>query len=84
MNIGQKATYGAIVGVAREVEGWGAVVPVDMTILPGMSGGGVFSLNGEVVGITVGVLAYPTLAGATLTGVGFAVPSIVVCGLLGR
>ena len=84
MDIGQLVTYGAIVGEAREVQEWGSVVPVDMTILPGMSGGALLSLQGEVVGISVGILAYPTLAGATVTGVGFAVPSIVVCNLLGR
>lgn len=84
MEVGQVITYGKIVGEARPMEHWAAVVPVDMTILPGMSGGALISPSGEVVGIVVGIVAYPTLAGATLTGLGVAVPSSVVCGLLGR
>lgn len=84
MDVGQVTTYGNIIGEPRPMERWASVVPVDMTILPGMSGGPLLNTNGEVVGITVGIVAYPTLAGPALTGLGVAVPASVVCGLMGR
>jgi S1-C subfamily serine protease len=50
------------------------VIPVDATILPGMSGGSVIE-DGKIVGINDEVATY--LYGAT--GLGFIVPSDVVC-----
>lgn len=72
---------GEIVGGVREWEYWREMVPVDMTIIPGMSGGGVVNYyTGEVVGIAVGVMT----DGFSLTGLGAIVPASTVCMLMGR
>lgn len=77
-------TYGHIVGAPMTLEKWQSVAPVDMVILPGMSGGPVFNAAGEVVGISVAVLTAPMGFSASLTGLGMIVPSSHICGLLGR
>lgn len=75
---------GKVAGVAREFGPWKEVLPVDMTIVMGMSGGPTFDIHGNVVGINVGVLVAPMGFGASLTGFGAIVPSSVVCALMGR
>lgn len=77
-------TYGHIIGGGRQAGDWAVVAPVDMTVLPGMSGGGIFNDAGEVVGISVAVMTAPLGLGASFTGIGFYVPSYEICGLLGR
>lgn len=77
-------TYGHIVGDAAPVGDWLSAAPVDMTILPGMSGGPAFNASGEVVGISVAVLTAQLGYGASFTGIGMIVPAVTICGLLGR
>lgn len=77
-------THGHIVGVGAPLEKWANVAPVDMVVLPGMSGGGVFNAGGEVIGIAVAVLTAPLGFGASYTGIGVIVPASHVCSLLGR
>ena len=77
-------TYGHIVGAPRQMQEWASVVPVDMVILPGMSGGPLFNSAGEVVGINVAVLTVPLGLSASITGLGMVVPSSHICSLLGR
>ncbi|MNW21895.1 hypothetical protein D3C71_2230660 [compost metagenome] len=50
----------------------------------GQSGGGTFADNGDLIGITVGVMAAPIGFSGSLVGFGFVVPSADICGLLGR
>lgn len=75
---------GRIAGAEREFGPWARVLPVDMTIVMGMSGGPVFAADGRVVGISVGVLVAPVGFAASLTGFGAVVPSAAVCELLAR
>ncbi len=77
-------TYGHIVGPATKRSDWLGVAPVDMVILPGMSGGPAFNSAGEVVGINVALLTLPLGVSVSATGLGFIVPAEQICGLLGR
>lgn len=72
-------TRGEVVGSVRQFGDWKSVVPVDLVVAPGMSGGAVLDDAGAVVGITVGVMQY----GYGLVGLGLVVPSAVVCELRG-
>lgn len=47
---------GKVAGGVREFGPWKSVLPVDMTIVMGMSGGAVLDRQGNVAGIAVGVL----------------------------
>jgi S1-C subfamily serine protease len=75
---------GYIAGSAREFGPWATVQPTDMTIIGGMSGGGVFSEGGRVVGISVGGVAMGSALARSITGVTLIVPASTICGLLAR
>lgn len=72
-----------IAGVARELPLWKLAMPVDGALAPGMSGGGVIA-DGQLIGVTVGVSVTNIGGLPSLYGVGFIVPSSVVCSLMGR
>jgi S1-C subfamily serine protease len=74
------SSAGSIVGEAREIQPWANVVPVDMTVVPGQSGGAVVDEAGDLVGIAVGVATY----NLGVTGFGFVVPAATICMLLAR
>lgn len=76
--------YGKVSGAPRQFGPWKSVIITNIATVPGMSGGPVFSTDGQVVGITVGVLTLPTGFSVSLTGFGTMVPSTAVCELLGR
>lgn len=63
---------------------WKEAVSLDMTIVPGISGGPLFDKHGNVVGIAVGVATFPFGLSPSLTGIGFAVPGATICKLLAR
>ena len=73
-------TSGDVNGPARKWAIWRELVPVDISIIPGQSGGAAIDDNGNVVGIAVGVMIWQY----GLTGQGFIVPGSVVCQLMGR
>jgi S1-C subfamily serine protease len=73
-------TSGTVVGAARANGPWASVLRVDGTLVYGQSGGGVVDDNGNVVGITVGLM--PTQYG--IAAFGFVVPARAVCDLLAR
>lgn len=75
---------GKVAGAVREFGPWKSVLPVDMTIVMGMSGGPVLDSSDRVVGISVGVLLGNLMGFPSLTGFGAIVPSSAICGLMGR
>ncbi|WP_025593730.1 S1C family serine protease [Agrobacterium tumefaciens] len=78
------AAYGKIAGEPRKTGPWNAVYVTDITTVMGQSGGPVFTDNGDLIGITVGVMAAPIGFSGSLVGYGFVVPSTEICGLLAR
>lgn len=78
--------HGYVSGEARELQPqWKSAFVTDMTTISGMSGGPTYDEFGEVIGITVGAMdPHGEVGKAASAGMGFAVPSSVVCGLLGR
>ena len=77
-------SWGHASGTVRTFGPWLEALPTDMTTIMGMSGGPVFNVQGEVVGIVVGVLTVPVGISASLTGIGVIVPGSTICQLLGR
>jgi S1-C subfamily serine protease len=78
------AAYGKIAGEPRETGPWKSVYVTDITTVMGQSGGPVYADGGDLIGITVGVMAAPIGFSGSLVGYGFVVPSTAVCELLGR
>jgi serine protease Do len=75
---------GDVAGVERTAGPWMAVVPIDISGGPGISGGPIFDETGNVAGIYVGVYLVPMGMSALSTGIGIAVPSSVICELMAR
>jgi S1-C subfamily serine protease len=75
---------GKIAGAGRKIGFWERVQVVDITILPGQSGGPVYDASGKLVGITVGVATFGMGWSASPTGFGFVVPGKAICPLLAR
>lgn len=78
------ASEGKVTGGERVAGPWRSALAVDMTIVMGMSGGGVFDERGNVVGLAVGALTASFGFSSSLTGFGIIVPSSAVCALLAR
>lgn len=78
------AAYGKIAGEPRASGPWKSVYVTDVTTVMGQSGGPVFGADGDLIGITVGVMAAQVGFSGSLVGYGFVVPSAEVCGLLAR
>ncbi|MBZ9984912.1 serine protease [Mesorhizobium sp. BR-1-1-8] len=78
--------HGFVSGDTRPfLPNWKSGFVTDMTVISGMSGGGIYDQFGAVIGITVGAFDPHGSQGQTAQGgMGFAVPSSVVCSLLGR
>jgi serine protease Do len=78
--------HGYVSGEPRPfLPNWKSGFVTDMTVISGMSGGGIYDGTGDVIGITVGAFDPHSAQGQPAQGgMGFAVPSKVVCGLLGR
>lgn len=76
-------TAGQVIGPVGSALGVPGAYPVDMTIIPGMSGGPVVA-DGQVVGISMAVMTYPVGFGSQLTGIGLVVSGEAICSLMGR
>ncbi len=70
-------TVGYISGKDRTVSTDGSIINMlqtDTAINPGNSGGPLFNMKGEVVGITTAKYSGTTSSGASIEGIGFAIP----------
>ncbi len=79
------ATVGYISGKDRPVNTDGTIIDMlqtDAAINPGNSGGPLFNMYGEVIGITTAKYSGITSSGASIEGIGFAIPMDDVLGLI--
>jgi len=71
-------TVGYVSGIGREVATGSlttiSMIQTDAAINPGNSGGPLFNMRGEVIGITTAKYSGTTGSGATIEGIGFAIP----------
>lgn len=78
-------TVGYISGKDRDVTTDGTAINMlqtDAAINSGNSGGPLFNMNGEVVGITTAKYSGTTSSGASIEGIGFAIPIDDVIGMI--
>lgn len=79
------STRGWIAGKTLTVRGaWQSVVPMSLPLAGGMSGGGLFDENGDLVGILVGAPLQQIGYGASMVGISYAVDGRSICNLLAR
>ena len=71
-------TIGYVSGINREVATGGvttiSMIQTDAAINPGNSGGPLFNMYGQVIGITTAKYSGTTNSGASIEGIGFAIP----------
>lgn len=71
-------TVGYVSGIDREVSTGSvttiSMIQTDAAINPGNSGGPLFNMYGEVIGITTAKYSGTTNSGASIEGIGFAIP----------
>ena len=71
-------TVGYVSGIGREVATDSlttiSMIQTDAAINPGNSGGPLFNMYGEVIGITTAKYSGTTTSGASIEGIGFAIP----------
>lgn len=84
LNLEFVSTWGKVAGKPMKYGRWEKVVPLNMTIVPGQSGGALFSETGYVVGLNVGVMVFPMGFGGSMVGIGYAVPGSTLCELLAK
>ena len=77
-------TWGRIAGGETSLGPWASVLPVDASIAGGMSGGGAFDVEGNLIGINVGAMVQSLGLGGTYVGLSLIVPGSTICGLLAR
>ena len=79
-------TVGYVSGIGREVSTDSLttirMIQTDAAINPGNSGGPLFNMRGEVIGITTAKYSGTTTSGASIEGIGFAIPIDDVMGML--
>ena len=78
-------TVGYVCGKDREITTGGTIINMiqtDAAINPGNSGGPLFNMKGEVIGITTAKYSGTTSSGASIEGIGFAIPIDDVMGVI--
>lgn len=78
-------TVGYISAKDRDITTDGTIINMlqtDAAINPGNSGGPLFNMKGEVIGITTAKYSGTTTSGATIEGIGFAIPFDDVAGMI--
>ena len=84
LNLDFVSTWGRIAGGALSFGPWRSLVPMNIAIVPGQSGGPLYDANGYVVGMNVGVMVVPTGFSGSLVGIGYAVPGSAICEVMAR
>ena len=78
-------TKGTVSGEISSFGIFASLMPMDITVYSGMSGGAVLDSHGRLVGIINSILSVGTYTGRPAPiGFSFAVPGNVICMLLGR
>lgn len=77
-------TWGVVAGLPDNYGQWRYAFPIDGSLGAGMSGGGVFDDDDDLVGVIVGGVMVRYGMGGGPMGVGVIVPSSVVCMLMAR
>ena len=78
-------TVGYVSGINREVSTDSSIINMiqtDCAINPGNSGGPLFNMYGQVIGITTAKYSGTTGSGASIEGIGFAIPVDDVMGMI--
>ena len=78
-------TVGYICGKDRGITTGGPIINMlqtDAAITPGNSGGPLFNMAGEVIGITTAKYSGTTSSGASIEGIGFAIPIDDILGII--
>ncbi len=78
-------TVGYVSGINREVTTDSSIINMiqtDAAINPGNSGGPLFNMQGQVIGITTAKYSGTTNSGASIEGIGFAIPIDDVAGMI--
>ena len=78
-------TVGYVSGINREVTTDNTIISMiqtDAAINPGNSGGPLFNMYGEVIGITTAKYSGTTNSGASIEGIGFAIPIDDIKGII--
>ena len=78
-------TGGYVSGINREITTEGTVINMlqtDLAINSGNSGGPLFNAKGQVIGITTAKYSGTTSSGASIEGIGFAIPIDDVIGMI--
>ena len=84
-NLEHISTFGRVSGASVTLDGfWKSAIPVNASMISGMSGGAVFDADGDLVGINVGGMIMRVGMGGGPAGIGYIVPGDAICGLLGR
>jgi S1-C subfamily serine protease len=86
LNITHISVFGTVAGdpIYNATEIWSHLIPVQAPIIPGMSGGAVVDLNGNLRGINVGTMVLNQGFAFSFTGISYIVPGDVICMLLNR
>lgn len=84
LNLEFQTTWGRVSGTEVSVGPWEAALPVNAAIAGGMSGGGMFDADGDLIGINVGGMVQRIGFGGSMVGIGYIVPANAICGLLAR
>lgn len=71
---------GRVAGQIRPTKLIPSVIPLDMTVIPGMSGGGLIDWKGRLIGTVSAVMIQPAVS--VPLGIGYAVPTTTICPLL--
>jgi S1-C subfamily serine protease len=87
------SSYGKVAGTTRDTSPtWKRTFIINTVVVPGQSGAPIFDESNKIIGVVAGLLLHPLfdtrddkpIVTPTMTGYGFAVPSSVICKMLGK